>query len=143
MDGCSIGWPETGGVMLETIIKALQAGDQIIGGMGAFTAMLLSMLGGMGITQVVKFPLARVVPDAWLSWTIRLVGIAATWSLARFIASLPVPLPVVTAFVQPLVYTGGMAAIRHFWPWLEAGKVLGSAAPSDAAVAAQAERRGN
>ena len=126
--------------MLEQLIRALQAGDQIIGGMGAFTGMLISMFGGMGITQVIKFPLVKVIPAAWQAWTIRLVGIAATWSIARYIASLPVPLPIVTAFVQPLVYTGGMAVIRHFWPWLEAGKVLGSAQPSQAALQAKADR---
>jgi len=126
--------------MLEQAIRALQAGDQIIGGMGPFTAMLLSMAAGMSLTQIVKFPLARFVPDAWTAWTIRLAGILATWAIARLIVSLPFPLPLVTALLQPLVYTGGMAVIRHWWPWLEAGKVLGSAQPSEAALQAKADR---
>jgi hypothetical protein len=128
--------------VLDNIIKAFQAGDTIIGGMGGFTAMVLSMAAGMSITQVVKFPIARLIPDAWCAWSIRLVGIGATWSIARLIVSLPFPLPIVTALVQPLVYTAGMAMIRHFWPWLEAGKLLGSAAPSDAALQAKAARDG-
>lgn len=126
--------------MLEQLIRALQAGDQIIGSMGAFTGMVLAMVAGMSLTQVVKFPLARLVNDAWLDWTIRLVGIAATWLIARLIVSLPAPLPLITALAQPIVYRGAMGVIRHWWPWLEAGKVLGSARPSEAALQAKADR---
>ena len=128
--------------MIDMIVQALQAGDGVLKDMGAFTGAVLAMIAGMSLTQVIKFPIAKVLGDGWREWTIRITGIIATWSIARLIVSLPAPLPVITALAQPFVYTGAMAVIRHFWPWMEAGKLVGSAAPSEEAVAIRAARKG-
>jgi hypothetical protein len=127
--------------MLENILRWVAAGDSAITSMGPIVAIALSMLGGYGITQFLKFPLVELVPDRLEKWCVRAVATAATWLLLHWLADLPLPLELVVAFLQPPVYTTLMAITRHRWPWLEATRSLGSARPSEDAREALLQRR--
>lgn len=127
--------------MLDTLLKWISAGDQAITGMGPIVATALAMLGASGLTQMLKFPLARLVPDAWTEYAIRWLAILSTWLALHFLTRLPLALEVVLSLAQPYAYTVVMRVIRHRWPWLEAGRVLGSAQPSDQAMSAMLERK--
>lgn len=128
--------------MLQTVLEWMGAGDSAIARMGPVLAIVLAWLGGFGITQAIKFPLSRALPGAWASWSIRSVAVLSTWFCAHFLGELPNMLEAVVAFCQPLAYSVAMGLVRHWWPWLEAGRVLGSAAPSQSAQDAAASRRG-
>lgn len=127
--------------MLDDILRWLAAGDTAIVTMGPLVALALAMLGGSGVTQLLKFPLARIIPAAWSDWAIRLLAILSTWLLLSWLAELPRALEVIVAVAQPYAYTGVMRVIRHRWPWLEATRAAGSVQPSDAAQEALLARR--
>ena len=127
--------------MIESIVKWVSAGDSMFANMGPILSIALAMVGGFGITQLIKFPIAGLLSDRWRDWTIRTTGIVATWFVATLIGNLPWQIDMVVAVSQPFAYRGVMGAIRKFWPWLEAGKVLGSAAPSEASMNAMRARR--
>lgn len=127
--------------MLETLLKWIAAGDEAVLAMGPIVATALAMLGGSAFTQLVKFPLAGLLPDRWVDWSIRTLAIASTWVALHWLTHLPVMLELVLALAQPYAYTLAMRLIRHRWPWLEATKLAGSAQPSDQARAALLDRR--
>lgn len=127
--------------MLNTLLEWMGAGDAAIATMGPMMSIALAWLGSFGITQTLKFPLSRVLPPIWRSWSIRLVAMATCWVCAHFIGELPNMVELVVAVTQPLAYTVAMSVVRHWWPWLEAGKVLGSAKPSQEAQDAMAQRK--
>lgn len=127
--------------MLETLIQWIAAGDRAVLTMGPIVATALAMLGGSALTQLVKFPLADVLPERWLDWSIRVLAIVCTWFALHWLTRLPPMLELVLALAQPYAYTLTMRLIRHRWPWLEATRVVGSAQPSDQAVAALLDRR--
>ena len=128
--------------MLETVLSWLGAGDSMLIKMGPVAVMVVSMFAGFALTQAVKFPLARHVSDAWREWSIRTFGIVATWGFARVLGDLSLGLEMVAALGQPFAYFVVIGAIHRWFPWIEAGKVLGSAAPSEQAVQLRAERKG-
>lgn len=128
--------------MLDTLLKWIAAGDTAITGMGPIVATALAMLGAAGFTQMFKFPLARRLSDEYATYAIRWLAIGSTWLALHFLTDLPLPLEVVLALAQPYAYTFTMRSIRHRWPWLEAGKMLGSARPSETAQEALRARRG-
>ena len=99
--------------MLDTLLKWITAGDQAITGMGPIVATSLAMLGASGLTQMAKFPLARLVPTAWLEWTIRLLAIVSTWTALHWLTRLPLMLELVLSLAQPYAYTVAMRVIRH------------------------------
>lgn len=128
--------------MLTEVLQWLGASDEAIVKMGPSIAIVLALLGGYGITQLLKFPLAEFVIDRWRDWTIRAVAVPATWLCAHYIGGLPPVVQIVVAVSQPLAYTLVIGIVRHYWPWLEAGKVAGSVAPSDQAIIAMRDRKG-
>jgi len=128
--------------VLDLIVKWISAGDQAIVGMGPIVATALAMLGASSVTQMIKFPLAQVLDERWLAWTIRLLAVVLTWLALHYLTRLPLALELVLAVAQPYAYTVVMRVIRHRWPWLEAGKVLGSAQPSEIAQHLMRVRRG-
>lgn len=128
--------------MLKTLLEWMGAGDAAIASMGPMMSIALAWLGSFGITQTLKFPLCRVLPQEWSAWIIRLVAMISCWLCAHYIGELPNMVELVVAVSQPLAYKVAMSLVRHWWPWLEAGKVLGSAAPSQAAQDAMAQRKG-
>lgn len=128
--------------MLQTILDWIGAGDSVLLKMGPVAVIAVSMFAGFALTQAVKFPLARHVPDAWREWSIRTFGIVATWAFARVLGELPLGLELVAALGQPFAYFVVVGAIHRWFPWVEAGRVLGSAAPSETAVQLRAERKG-
>ena len=127
--------------MLDLIVKWIQAGDAAITGMGPVVATALAMLGGSSLTQLLKFPLARAVPDEWTVYAVRWLAILTTWLALHYLTHLPVMLELVLALAQPYAYTLTMRVIRRRWPWLEAGKALGSTQPSEASIDALVERK--
>jgi len=128
--------------VLDLILKWISAGDQAITGMGPVVATALAMLASSSVTQLIKFPLAQLLEGRWLEWTVRVLAVALTWLALHTLTRLPPALEVVLAAAQPYVYTLVMRLIRHRWPWIEAGKVLGSARPSDESQEALRVRRG-
>lgn len=127
--------------MLDLIREWIAAGDQAITGMGPIVATALAMLGASGFTQLAKFPLARLVPAGWADWSIKALAVVSTGIALHWLADLPVMLELVLSVAQPYGYTLAMRVIRRFWPWLEAGRVLGSAQPSEASQEAMRARR--
>jgi len=128
--------------VLDLILKWISAGDQAITGMGPIVATALAMLAAASVTQLLKFPLAQLLGERWLAWTIRLLAVVLTWLALHYLTRLPFALELVLAVAQPYAYTVVMRVIRHRWPWLEAGKVLGSAQPSEIAQHLMRVRRG-
>lgn len=128
--------------MLETILKWIEAGDAAVLGMGPIVATALAMLGASAFTQLLKFPLAKFVPDGWEDWSIKTLSVVSTWVALQWLTNLPPMLEIILALAQPIGYTVTMRVVRKFWPWMEATKVTGSVAPSVEAQAALVERRG-
>ena len=128
--------------MAETVLGWIGVADSVLLKMGPVAVIALAMFAGFALTQAIKFPLARHVHPAWREWSIRTFGIVATWVFARVLGDLPLGLELVAALGQPFAYHVVMGTAHRFWPWLEAGKVLGSAAPSEASVQLRAERIG-
>lgn len=127
--------------MLEQLLQWIAAGDAAIAGMGPVVATALAMLGAAGFTQMLKFPLTRVVQGEHATYAVRWLAILSTWLALHGLTRLPLALELVLSLAQPYAYTVVMRLIRHRWPWLEAGKVLGSAQPSVKAVDALLQRR--
>lgn len=127
--------------MLDTLLTWVAAGDQAVLTMGPVLATALAMLGGSAATQLLKFPLAGLLPDRWRDWSIRLLAILSTWAALHWLTRLPPMLEVVLALAQPYAYTLAMRVVRHHWPWLEATRLAGSAQPSEAAQEALLARR--
>lgn len=130
--------------MLDEVLKWLGAGDAAISAMGPILTVLLSWVGGIGFTQFLKFPLSRLIDGAWYDWTVRLVAFVCSAALAHYLAdSLNVALEVITGATSLLAYKGSLAAIRRYWPWLEANPMVGSVTPPQSAIdAAQARKDG-
>lgn len=129
--------------MLDQILRWIEAGDSAINGMGPVVATLLAMLGASGITQLLKFPMAAIITnERWLDWSIKVFAVSATVvALSLLNPTMPAALVIVLAAAQPYGYTLAMRLIRKYWPWLEATRVVGSAVPSEQAVAALQQRR--
>lgn len=129
--------------MLDEVVRWIAAGDSAIKGMGPVLATALAMLGASGFTQLLKFPMAAVIlNEKWLDWSIKTVAVIMTivW-LELLNNDMPHALVLVLSMAQPYMYTLTMRAIRRFWPWAEATKVVGSATPSPEAVNALEQRR--
>ncbi len=127
--------------MLEELLQWLGAGDAAILGMGPIIASVLAMLGGFGATQLMKFPIKRLIPATWSDYLVRTFAVIVTFAFAHGLGELPLALELVIAGLQPIAYTWSMAVIRRRWPWLEATRTVGSAQPSAGAVAALQARR--
>lgn len=126
--------------MLDEILRWLGAGNTLIRDMGPVITLALGMLAGYGITQWVKFPIYEHVSEKWAAWWTRSVSIVSTAAVTYAIGTLPAWVCVAVGLGQPLLYTVTMALVRHYWPWLEATRIMGSADPSGEALVAQARR---
>ena len=127
--------------MLDEILRWLGAGNTLIRDMGPVITLALGMLAGYGITQWVKFPIYEHVSEKWAAWWTRAVSVASTFVVLWTISDLSVAVCAAVGLAQPLLYTVTMALVRHYWPWLEATRLVGSADPSDEALVAQARRQ--
>jgi len=127
--------------MLNTLLEWMGAGDQAIRTMGPVLSIALAWLGGFGFTQAVKFPIAQLLDARWHNWVTRTVAVMSSWACAHYVGDLPNMVEFIVAMLQPAAYSVGMGVLRHWWPWLEAGKVLGSAKPSQEAQDAMAQRK--
>jgi len=126
--------------MLEEILKWLGAGNGVVREMGPVVAILFGSLAGYGVTQFVKFPIYENVSERWAAWWTRAVSVASTFAVTWAISDLSPAVCAAVALAQPLLYTVTMALVRHYWPWLEATRIMGSADPSGEALVAQARR---
>lgn len=128
--------------MLDEVLRWAGAGDQAITAMGPTVAIALALLGGFGVTQFLKFLIAEFVTDRWRAFVIRLVAVVSTWCFAHSIGGLPTGVELVVAFSTLFVYWLVQTTLWHYFPWLEAGKIVGSAVPSNDAVQARVDRKG-
>lgn len=128
--------------MIETILKALGASDQVIAQMGPTATFLLALLAGGAFAQWVKYPISRQLQsDAAFSWTIRTIAMLATFVAAHYLSgALSLSLEMLAALVQPLAYWASLRAIRRWWPWLEVHAPVGSVSPPQSAYTAAAQR---
>ena len=128
--------------MLEQLLRWIAAGDAALLAMSPIVATALAMLGAAAFTQTIKFALVEIVPDSWEDWSIRVFAISVTWLfLNALTSSLPWVVELILALLQPRAYTITVRVMRHYWPWLEATAAVGSARPSEGAIAALAKRR--
>lgn len=128
--------------MLETILKALGASDQVVSDMGPTATFVLALLAGGAFAQWVKFPLSRQLQgDAVFSWAIRTIAMGSTFVAAHYLSDkLSLALELLAALVQPLAYWVSLRAIRRWWPWIEVHAPIGSVDPPNSAFLAAAQR---
>lgn len=90
-------------------------------------SILIGLLLAIGFTQWAKYPLRRLADDrGWQIATFKfltrttalLAGTAGTWLTWPQAGKFAVLWGLVTGFCSPLVYTGAVRALGHFWPWL-------------------------
>lgn len=90
-------------------------------------SILIGLLIACGFTQWAKFPIRlyterRGVPVSVFKFVTRTVsaatGLAVTWFTWPEPGAWGFLWGCVTGFFSPLVYTGTMRALAHFWPWL-------------------------
>lgn len=131
--------------VLERLLAAMGASDQLISAMGPTFAILLAMVAAGAVAQFLKFPLSRRIRDDMaFSWTVRAVAILATFVFAHFLTDKLVwPLELAFACVQPLLYHVTLAIIRHWMPWLETYKAVGAVEPPRTAEVAKVLREAN
>lgn len=128
--------------MLETILKWLGAGDEALTVMGPVLTIVLAWLFGGALTQAAKFPLSQAVMGGWYDWLVRSFAVLVTAGFAHILSqALPWPLELGVGFAQPIAYKAAIAAIRHWWPWLECSRLIGAVTPPASAVQAAAQRR--
>lgn len=91
--------------LITTVLQGIGAGDAAIAFMGPTLTILFAWIGGTALAQLVKFPLARVVGEDWHGYLVRIVGVLTAFGFAHYLSNhLSVPLEVLTAVTQPLVY---------------------------------------
>lgn len=128
--------------ILQRILSALGASDQLIATMGPSLAILLAIAGGTAVAQFFKYPISwYVTDDKKFSWLVRAVAVGATFLLALSLTeSVRWPLALVFAFLQLAIYHGSLQLIRRWWPWMEVHPAVGSMDPPDQAAHAKAQR---
>lgn len=128
--------------MLDTILKYLGAGDTALTVMGPVLTIALAWLFGGALTQFFKFPLSKLIGDGWFDWSVRAFAVAVTAGFAHVLSdALHWSLELGAGAAQPLAYHVGLAALRHYWPWMEVSPLIGGVVPSAAAVQAAAQRK--
>jgi hypothetical protein len=129
-------------IILQRILAALGASDQLIATMGPSLAILLAIAGGTAVAQYFKYPISRRVRDeAGFDFWVRTVAVLSTFVLAVLLShSVPWPLALVFAFLQLAIYHLSLRTIRRWWPWMEAHKAVGAIDPPPAAFLAKAQR---
>jgi len=128
--------------ILQRILAALGAGDQLIVAGGPTLTIIMAMMIGGALAQFLKFPLSRAVQDPWFSYLVRVIAVVSTFVFAHFLSeTVPLWLQFGAAVLQPLSYRISLAIIRRFWPWLETKKYVGAVWPPDSAFQADAQRR--
>lgn len=101
------------------VLQAVGVGDQALTYMGPTLTIVIAWLGAIGVAQLVKFPLSKLVSQEWYSYVVRIVGVLTAFSLAHELSNhLSVTMEVVVAVMQPTIYLGLLAATRKFAPWL-------------------------
>jgi hypothetical protein len=99
-------------------LGAVGAGDAAITAMGPIFTIALALIGGIAVGQGVKFPLSLVLKGDAHGYVVRICAVFATFCFAHFLSNhLSVPLEVLVALCQPLVYLGLKAATAKWLPW--------------------------
>ena len=106
---------------MEIVTKALHAlgaSDEALTVMGPTLTIILALVAGIAVGQGVKWPLSLVVKGDAHGYLVRMCAVFATFSFAHFASNhLSVPLEVLTAITQPLVYLGLKGATAKWAPW--------------------------
>lgn len=100
------------------ILGSMGASDTAINAMGPTLTIALALIGGIAVGQAVKWPLSLVLKGDAHGYVVRICAVFATFCFAHFLSNhLSVPLEVLTAVFQPLVYMGLKAATERWLPW--------------------------
>lgn len=126
-------------IFLQRFLTAVGASDQLIAVMGPSFTILLAWVCGGAVAQFFKFPLSwYVADDRRFSWLVRALAVLATWGFMHWLSdTVPLPLEIGLAMLQPLIYHATLAGIRRWWPWLETKPMVGSVDPPREAFMAQ------
>jgi hypothetical protein len=129
-------------IVMQRILAALGASDQLIATMGPSLAILLAIAGGTAAAQFFKYPISwYVTDDKKFSWFVRAVAVASTFLLALSLTeTVRWPIALVFSFLQLAVYHASLSMIRRWWPWLEVHPAVGSLDPPGEAAQAKAQR---
>lgn len=107
---------------MQTVTDALQlAGiaDNALTIMGPTTTIVMALLGGIFAGQLVKFPLSKFVSDEWRTHMTMYSSVATTFFLGHYLSNhLSVPVEVIVAMSQPMIYLGLLKAAERWAPWL-------------------------
>lgn len=127
---------------LQRILTGVNASDGLIAGMGPTLTILLALAIGTAAAQFLKFPLSQTVQEPWFSWWVRVVGVVVTAVFAFMLSNtVPLWLAIGVGLLQPpVVYHGGLAIIRRWFPWLEMKPFVGAVCPPASAHQAAAQR---
>jgi uncharacterized membrane protein len=102
---------------LDEGLRYLGMADTAVKTMGPLLTIVVAWIGAYGATQVLKFPLAKVVTDPTFTWLIRTIGIAICWAFAHFLSeSLSNGLELAIALAQPYVYELCIDLLQKFLP---------------------------
>lgn len=100
------------------VLSSFGASDAALTVMGPTLTIALAWTGGIAIGQGVKFPLSLWLKGDMHGYVVRLVAVFSTFCFSHFLSThLSVPLEVLVAIVQPLVYLGLKAATEKWIPW--------------------------
>ena len=100
-------------------LQALGAGDTALATMGPTLTIILALLGGLAVGQLVKWPLYLLVKGEAHGYLVRICAVYATWCFAHFLSNhLSVPLEVLVALFQPILYLGLKLGTAKYATWL-------------------------
>lgn len=99
-------------------LKLLGASDSALSVMGPTLTIVLGLIGGIAVGQGVKWPLAMVLKGEAHGYVVRICSVFATFSFCHWLSDhLSVPLEVLVALCQPIVYLGLKGAAARWAPW--------------------------
>ncbi|SRR5579871_400927 len=104
--------------VVNKILNSFGATDTALLVMGPTLTILIAWAAGIAVGQGVKWPLSLVVKGDAHGYLVRVCAVFATFSAAHYLSNhLTVPLEVVVAIFQPLVYLGLKLATGKWAPW--------------------------
>lgn len=100
-------------------LSAVGAADTAITYMGPVLTIGCAWLGGIAVGQILKWPLAAILPAKVHGYIVRVCAVMTTFSFAHYLSNhLSVPMEVFVSVFQPTIYLGLKAAADKWAPWL-------------------------
>jgi len=107
---------------METVTRVLQAvgaADEAIKYMGPVLTIVMASVGSYVITQLFKFPIAYLVKDPWHGYATRYFSVIVAFLFAHYLSNhLSVPMEVITACAQPILYAICQSVAARYVPWI-------------------------